>query len=72
MVTKDGRVKVLDFGLARMGGPMAEGAGGSELPTDLHTREGVVRSPGPGSSTRRRTACGYRAPDALLAFLEAL
>jgi len=42
MVGKDGRVKVLDFGLARMSGPMAEGAGGSELPTDLHTREGVV------------------------------
>ena len=42
MVGKDGRVKVLDFGLARMSGAMAGGSGGSELPTDLHTREGVV------------------------------
>jgi serine/threonine protein kinase len=42
MVTSDGRVKVLDFGLARMTGPQAEPSGGSELPTDLRTREGVV------------------------------
>ena len=42
MVTKDGRVKVLDFGLARMAGPQAEPSSGSELPTDLRTREGVV------------------------------
>ena len=42
MVGKDGRVKVLDFGLARMSGAMAGGSGGSELPTDVHTREGVV------------------------------
>ena len=42
MVGKDGRVKVLDFGLARMSGGMAGGSGGSELPTDVHTREGVV------------------------------
>jgi serine/threonine protein kinase len=42
MVTKDGRVKVLDFGLARMSGTQAEGAGCSELPTDMRTREGVV------------------------------
>ncbi len=42
MVGKDGRVKVLDFGLARMSGAVPGGSGGSELPTDLHTREGVV------------------------------
>ena len=42
MVTTDGRVKVLDFGLARMTGPQPEQTAGSELPTDLRTREGVV------------------------------
>jgi TolB-like protein len=42
MVTADGRVKVLDFGLARMSGAQAEGPGSSELPTDLRTREGIV------------------------------
>ena len=48
MVTKDGRVKVLDFGLARMTGPQAESSGGSELPTDLRTREGVADGQTPG------------------------
>ena len=42
MVTAEGRVKVLDFGLARMSSEVTEGTGGSELPTDMHTREGVV------------------------------
>ena len=42
MVTADGRVKVLDFGLARMSGAPAEPSGGSELPTEMRTREGVV------------------------------
>jgi serine/threonine-protein kinase len=42
MVTGDGRVKVLDFGLARMTGLQPEPSAGSELPTDLRTREGVV------------------------------
>jgi len=42
MVAQDGRVKVLDFGLARMGGVQTEELSGSELPTELHTREGIV------------------------------
>jgi TolB-like protein len=42
MVMADGRVKVLDFGLARMTGPQPEPSGGSELTTDMRTREGVV------------------------------
>ena len=40
MVTDSGRVKVLDFGLARIA--RGEATSGSELPTDLRTREGVV------------------------------
>jgi predicted ATPase len=42
MVTGDGRVKVLDFGLARIAGPQPGDPLDSELATDLHTREGVV------------------------------
>jgi non-specific serine/threonine protein kinase len=41
MVTHDGRVKVLDFGLAKMTTPRPE-AGSSELPTQLQTQEGAV------------------------------
>ena len=40
MVTRDGRVKVLDFGLAKVA---AEGAGDdSRLETAMQTREGIV------------------------------
>jgi serine/threonine protein kinase/tetratricopeptide (TPR) repeat protein len=46
MVSADGRVKVLDFGLARMRGAEAESSG-SQLPTDLHTREGAVMGTAP-------------------------
>ena len=42
MVADDGRVKVLDFGLARLGAAQVPAPGDSELPTDLRTREGVV------------------------------
>jgi TolB-like protein len=42
MVTTAGRVKILDFGIARMGGPREAELAGSEGPTALHTREGVV------------------------------
>jgi len=42
MVTGDGRVKVLDFGLAKVAGPGDAAQGSSELPTEMRTREGVV------------------------------
>jgi len=42
MVAGDGRVKVLDFGLAKIAAPPSDGPLDSEMETDLHTREGVV------------------------------
>ena len=42
MVTTDGRVKVLDFGLAKMTAPEPTDSSDSQMPTDLRTREGVV------------------------------
>ena len=42
MVTKDRRVKILDFGLARMSEAHAEVPGASELSTQLLTQEGIV------------------------------
>ena len=57
MVTKDGRVKVLDFGLARMGGREADGTAGSQLPTDLRTGEGVVMGTVPYMSPEQVSGC---------------
>jgi predicted ATPase len=42
MVTKDGRVKVLDFGLAKVAAASEGEARGSQLETEMKTREGVV------------------------------
>ena len=42
MVTTDGRVKVLDFGLAKIAASQPNEPLNSEMATDLHTREGVV------------------------------
>jgi serine/threonine-protein kinase len=42
MLRDDGSVKVLDFGLAKMTGPEAEEALGSDVSTQARTREGAV------------------------------
>jgi len=42
MVTTDGRVKVLDFGLAKVEGSSEVAQADSELSTQMRTREGVV------------------------------
>jgi serine/threonine protein kinase len=42
MVATDGRVKILDFGLAKVKAFSDGGSSGSELPTEMQTREGVV------------------------------
>src|SRR5262249_13417971 len=42
MVTKDGLVKILDFGLAKQTGPVSGSDEGSHLPTETGTSPGVV------------------------------
>jgi len=42
MVTKDGRLKVLDFGLAKVAASAKAGPTSSELATEMQTREGIV------------------------------
>jgi len=47
MVGKDGRVKVLDFGLAKVSDSGDEVQAASELPTAMKTREGIVMGTAP-------------------------
>jgi serine/threonine-protein kinase len=47
MVAADGRVKVLDFGLAKVAAQQADEPLNSEMATDLHTRDGIVMGTAP-------------------------
>jgi len=47
MVGSDGRVKVLDFGLAKIAVPQLDDPLTSEMETDLHTRDGVIMGTAP-------------------------
>ncbi len=47
MVARDGRVKVLDFGLAKIAVPQPNEPLDSEMETDLYTRDGVIMGTAP-------------------------
>ena len=55
IVMDGGRLKVLDFGLAKMSAPQDEGLAYSEAPTDVQTREGDLSRDGLRSSLRLRS-----------------
>jgi len=56
MVAADGRVKVLDFGLAKIAVPQLDGPLDSEMETDLHTRDGVIMGTAPYMSPEQVSA----------------
>jgi serine/threonine-protein kinase len=56
MVAANGRVKVLDFGLAKIAVPQLDGPLDSEMETDLHTRDGVIMGTAPYMSPEQVSA----------------